>query len=76
MNKQVYSLADLSNPVFVAEALTSIPPFLSADFVVRKGASKESIAEILVADLGDVVSQSPYLIVSTLYLCRLSSAFS
>ncbi|KAG6063323.1 hypothetical protein E4U32_001379 [Claviceps aff. humidiphila group G2b] len=59
----VYSLADLSNPVFLAEALTSIPPFLSADFVVRKGASKESIAEILVADLGDAVSQSPYLIV-------------
>ncbi|KAG5993594.1 hypothetical protein E4U43_003458, partial [Claviceps pusilla] len=58
----VYSLADLSRPVFEAEALTSIPPYLSADFVVRKGASKESITEILVADLGDVVSQKPYLI--------------
>ncbi|KAG5914028.1 hypothetical protein E4U42_000727, partial [Claviceps africana] len=59
----VYSLLDLSRPVFEAEALTSIPPYLSADFVVRKGASKESVAEILVADLGDAVSQTPYLIV-------------
>ncbi|KAG5972297.1 hypothetical protein E4U55_000857 [Claviceps digitariae] len=59
----VYSLLDLSRPVFEAEALTSIPPYLSADFVVRKGASKESISEILVADLGDAVSQTPYLIV-------------
>ncbi|KAG6021324.1 hypothetical protein E4U41_002526, partial [Claviceps citrina] len=59
----VYSLLDLSKPVFEAEALTSIPPYLSADFVVRKGASKESVAEILVADLGDAVSQAPYLIV-------------
>ncbi|OAQ62791.1 protein CFT1 [Pochonia chlamydosporia 170] len=59
----VYALPDLSEPVFVAEALTSIPPFLSADFIARKGASKESIAEILVADLGDTIAQSPYLIV-------------
>ncbi|KAG5933672.1 Protein cft1, partial [Claviceps sorghi] len=59
----IYSLLDLSRPVFEAEALTSIPPYLSAGFVVRKGASKESVAEILVADLGDAVSQTPYLIV-------------
>ncbi|KHN94577.1 Cleavage factor two protein 1 [Metarhizium album ARSEF 1941] len=59
----VYALPDLSKPVFVAEALTSIPPFLSAAFVARKGASKESVTEILVADLGDAISQTPYLIV-------------
>ncbi|KAK2592079.1 mRNA cleavage and polyadenylation factor subunit [Conoideocrella luteorostrata] len=59
----IYALPDLSKPVFLAEALTSIPPFLSADFVARKGASKESVAEILVADLGDAISQTPYLIV-------------
>ncbi|KID78715.1 Protein cft1 [Metarhizium brunneum] len=59
----VYALPDVSRPVFVAEALTSIPPFLSAAFVARKGASKESITEILVADLGDAISQTPYLIV-------------
>lgn len=61
---QVYALPDLSKPVFVAECLTSIPPFLSADFVARRGASKESVSEILVADLGDAVSKTPYLIVS------------
>lgn len=58
----VYALPDLSTPVFVAEALTSIPPYLSADFTARKGASKEHISEILVADLGDAISQTPYLI--------------
>ncbi|KAJ6442592.1 protein CFT1 [Purpureocillium lavendulum] len=59
----IYALPDLSKPVFVAECLTSIPPFLSADFVARRGASKESVAEILVADLGDAVAKTPYLIV-------------
>ena len=58
----VYALPDLSAPVFVAEALTSIPPFLSPDFVARKGASKESVAEIVVADLGDSTTKTPYLI--------------
>ncbi|TWU76228.1 mRNA cleavage and polyadenylation factor subunit [Metarhizium rileyi] len=59
----IYALPDVSKPVFVAEALTSIPPFLSASFVARKGASKENITEILVADLGDAISQTPHLIV-------------
>ena len=73
--KQVYSLVNLSQSVFEAEALTSIPPYLSADFVVRKGASKESITEILVADLGDAVSQTPYLIVSSPTLFFVLSLF-
>ncbi|PHH70369.1 hypothetical protein CDD80_6059 [Ophiocordyceps camponoti-rufipedis] len=59
----IYALPDLSKPIFVAESLTSIPPFLSADYTARRGASRESVSEILVADLGDAVSYSPYLIV-------------
>ncbi|KND87333.1 Protein cft1 [Tolypocladium ophioglossoides CBS 100239] len=59
----IYALPSLAKPVFVAECLTSIPPFLSADYTARRGASRESVAEILVADLGDAVSQTPYLIV-------------
>lgn len=58
----VYDLTDLSQPVYVAEGLTSTPPFLSANFTGRKAAAKESLTEILVADLGDVVAKSPHLI--------------
>ncbi|OAA62286.1 protein CFT1 [Cordyceps fumosorosea ARSEF 2679] len=58
----MYDLNNLSEPVYVAEGLTSTPPFLSANFTGRKAAAKETLTEILVADLGDVVAKSPYLI--------------
>ncbi|TQV96482.1 hypothetical protein V2A60_003121 [Cordyceps javanica] len=58
----IYDLDKLSEPVYVAEGLTSIPPFLSANFTGRKAAAKETLTEILVADLGDVVAKTPYLI--------------
>lgn len=58
----IYDMDDLSQPVYVAEGLTSAPPFLSANFAGRKAAAKETLTEILVADLGDVVAKSPYLI--------------
>lgn len=48
----------------MAESFTCIPPILSAGYTARRGANRESITEILAADLGDAVSQSPYLIVS------------
>jgi cleavage and polyadenylation specificity factor subunit 1 len=56
-------LPDLSKPVYVAEGLSSIPPHLSADFVAKKVASREALTELVVADLGDTVYSSPYLIV-------------
>ncbi|OAA80955.1 protein CFT1 [Akanthomyces lecanii RCEF 1005] len=58
----MYDLDNLSEPVYVAEGLTSTPPFLSANFTGRKAAARETLTEILVADLGDVVAKSPYLI--------------
>ncbi|KAK4193394.1 protein cft1 [Podospora australis] len=58
----IYRLPDLSKPVYVAEGLSFIPPGLSADYAARRGTAKETIAEILVADLGDAASKSPYLI--------------
>lgn len=62
---QVYALPDLSKPVYVAEGLCYVPPHLSADYTLRRGLAKENLREILVADLGDTTSQSPYLIVSS-----------
>ena len=61
---QVYALPDLSNPLYVAEGLSFLPPTLSANYAAKRGTAKENISEILVADLGDNTSSSPYLIVS------------
>jgi cleavage and polyadenylation specificity factor subunit 1 len=61
---QIYALPNLSKAVFVAEGLTFVPPVLSAGYAARKSAARETITEIIVADLGDDVSKIPYLIVS------------
>ncbi|OTB04446.1 hypothetical protein M426DRAFT_320804 [Hypoxylon sp. CI-4A] len=59
----VYSLPDLSKPIYVAEGLPFVPPVLSANYAARRGTAKDVIKEILVADLGDMTSSHPYLIV-------------
>ncbi|KAJ1327515.1 cleavage and polyadenylation specificity factor subunit 1 [Microdochium nivale] len=59
----VYSLPDLSKPVYVAEGLSFVPPILSANYTARRGTARENLKEILVADLGDATSVSPYLLV-------------
>ncbi|VUC20740.1 unnamed protein product [Clonostachys rosea] len=58
----IYALPDLSKPVFVSDGLSYLPPFLSTEFTVRKGSPRDTFTECLVADLGDSVSQTPYLI--------------
>lgn len=62
----MYSLPDLSKPIFVAEGLAYLPTFLSSDFSIRRGTPKESLTEVLVTDLGDTTQKSPYLIVGLL----------
>ncbi|CAG8956883.1 hypothetical protein HYFRA_00012338 [Hymenoscyphus fraxineus] len=59
----IYALPDLSKPVYVAEGLCFVPPVLSADYAARRSAARETLTEIIVADLGDSISKSPYLIV-------------
>ncbi|KAL7808025.1 CPSF A subunit region domain-containing protein [Trichoderma gracile] len=58
----IFALPDLSKAVYVAEGLSSIPPHLSAGYAARRGATRETLTEIVVADLGDAVHASPYLI--------------
>lgn len=58
----IYALPDLSKPVYVAEGMSSVPPFLSPDFVGRRGGTRDALSELLVADLGDVVDKTPFLI--------------
>ena len=47
----------------MAEGLSLLPPFLSTEFTVRRAATKETIVEILVAELGDSVNKAPYILV-------------
>ncbi|KAI2614850.1 CPSF A subunit region-domain-containing protein [Hypoxylon sp. NC1633] len=58
----VYALPDLSRAIYVAEGLPFVPPLLSANYTARRGTAKDTIKEILVADLGDMTSSYPYLI--------------
>ncbi|KAK6820973.1 hypothetical protein PG987_015373 [Apiospora arundinis] len=58
----VYALPDLSKPIYVIEGLCYVPPVLSAGYSARRKSAKETLTEILVADLGDATSSSPYLI--------------
>ena len=60
---QVFRLPNLQVPVFTAEGLTFLPPFLTPEFSVRRSSAREMVLEILVAEIGDSVHKSPYLIV-------------
>ncbi|MCJ1436137.1 mRNA cleavage and polyadenylation factor subunit [Xylographa pallens] len=59
---QVYKASDLSHSVYSANGLSFLPPFLSEDFTIRRSSAREPLVEILVAELGDAVTKSPYLI--------------
>ncbi|KKA26290.1 hypothetical protein TD95_000089 [Thielaviopsis punctulata] len=59
----VYQLPNLETPVFAAEGLAFVPPVFSAETgTSRRGVVQEELKEIVVADLGDRISQAPYLI--------------
>ncbi|TGJ85934.1 hypothetical protein E0Z10_g2799 [Xylaria hypoxylon] len=58
----VYALSNLTTPIYVAEGLSYLPPILSADYSARRGTSRETLKEILIADLGDNTSCYPYLV--------------
>ncbi|KAH0559977.1 hypothetical protein GP486_003507, partial [Trichoglossum hirsutum] len=59
---KIYNLPHLTAPFYVADTLSLLPPILSADYTVKRPLARETLAEILVADLGDSVAKSPYLI--------------
>jgi cleavage and polyadenylation specificity factor subunit 1 len=64
----------MSKPVFVAEGLCFLPPFLTTEYYPKRNTSKAAITEIIAADIGDATSRSPHLIVRRLRLLYLSYA--
>lgn len=59
--------------MYSAPQLSALPPVLSSDNSPRRAAGKETLTEVLFADLGDSTATSPYLIVSRSGLRRKTS---
>jgi cleavage and polyadenylation specificity factor subunit 1 len=61
---RIFAMSELEKPCYVAEALCFLPPMLTMDYAPKRGNAKATITEILAADIGDVTTKSPHLIVS------------
>lgn len=61
---QMYALPDLSKPIYQANGVSFIPATISPDYATRRSTVAETLTEVLLANLGDSTSKSPYLIVS------------
>ena len=64
---QIFRLPNTKQPLYTANGLSFLPDYLSTDFTVRRSNARESLVEILVAELGDATLRSPYLIVRMLF---------
>ncbi|KAL9093951.1 MAG: hypothetical protein Q9165_003874 [Trypethelium subeluteriae] len=62
---KIFDLPDLSVPIYSVASLSYLPTVLVPGEAPRRSAAREQLAEVLVADLGDVPSKSPHLIVRT-----------
>ena len=71
----MYRLPNLNKPVYLAEGLSFLPPFLSPEFTARRSSAKEALIEILVVELGDYTHKSPYMIVGFLSAAQHSHAY-
>ncbi|GAB7354687.1 hypothetical protein MBLNU459_g5108t1 [Dothideomycetes sp. NU459] len=58
----IFELPKLDKPVYTAPSLSVLPPVLSSTDAPRRAAGKETLTELLFADLGDAAAKSPYLI--------------
>jgi cleavage and polyadenylation specificity factor subunit 1 len=62
---RIFDLSDLTKPAYASEGLSYVPSTFGPDFVVRRAATKETLTEILVTDIGDAIHANPYLIART-----------
>lgn len=67
---QIFDIPNLEKPSYIAEGLGFLPPTLTAEYAPKRSSAKATLTEILVADLGDTTSKSPYLIVSVILRLR------
>lgn len=64
---QIFRLPNTRQPLYTANGLSFMPDYLSTDFTVRRSNARESLVEILVAELGDGTLKTPYLIVRSVF---------
>ncbi|KAI4851207.1 protein CFT1, partial [Aureobasidium sp. EXF-8845] len=58
----VFELPNLDRPVYEAPSLSVLSPVVSNESAPRRNVGKETLAELIFADLGDETAKSPYLI--------------
>ncbi|KAI9811358.1 MAG: mRNA cleavage and polyadenylation factor subunit [Pycnora praestabilis] len=58
----IFNAPDLRKPVYVAPSLSFLPSMITAEYTVRRSTARETLTELLVADLGDTVANTPHLI--------------
>ncbi|KAG2161842.1 hypothetical protein VTO58DRAFT_109667 [Aureobasidium pullulans] len=58
----VFELPNLERPVYEASNLSVLSPVVSNESAPRRAAGKETLTELVFADLGDETTKSPYLI--------------
>ena len=61
---KMYNLPDLTRPIYAAASVSTLPPVIAPDYTAKRSSTKEALSEVLLADLGDSVARSPYLVVS------------
>ncbi|KAH0033375.1 protein CFT1, partial [Aureobasidium melanogenum] len=58
----IFELPNLEQPVYEAPSLSVLSPVLSNESAPRRNVGKETLTELIFADLGDATARSPYLI--------------
>ncbi|KAI9813362.1 MAG: mRNA cleavage and polyadenylation factor subunit [Thelocarpon impressellum] len=58
----IYALPDLNNPIFIGQTVSTLPTVIAPDYPVQRSSRRETLSEILVADLGTSVFKTPHLI--------------
>jgi hypothetical protein len=66
IENKIFELPNLEQAVYASDGLAFVLPTLTQDAVTRRNTTKESLTEIIVADIGDETSKSPHLIVGSL----------
>ncbi|KAF2099428.1 hypothetical protein NA57DRAFT_74928 [Rhizodiscina lignyota] len=61
----IFDISNFDEPVWQTEGLNLLPSMITKDFVSRRAAARETLTELVVADIGDHVSKTPYLVVRT-----------
>ncbi|KAF2221712.1 CPSF A subunit region-domain-containing protein [Elsinoe ampelina] len=59
----IFELPDFHEPAYQAPNLAALPPVLTTEDRQRRAATRDTLAEILLANLGDENHRSPYLVV-------------